>query len=66
MRGACMMAISTLVAALLFSCAVALLPSPTAAQSMCNMTDFKTSPGITTSNAANALTITWDGDQNQE
>ncbi len=35
-------------------------------QSMCSMTGYKASSGMAASNGNNALTITWDGDQNQE
>jgi len=35
-------------------------------QSMCNLAGYKASSGMTATNSDNALTITWDGDQNQE
>ena len=32
----------------------------------CNLTAYKGTPGLTAAMAANVLTVTWDGDRNQE
>ena len=45
---------------------VVLAPAASADPLTCNLSGYKAAPGLTASAADNALTLTWDGDKNQE